>query len=239
MLAQQQRGDEVAADDEEHLDAEEAAAEPVVVGVVHHHCHHCERAKAVQADLGELVPVGRDRADPGLHVREDHRFIRGVGVIVVVSMPMVVASAQAMEASTNRVSPPMIPRKIWMPKPMLSLIRCISRVSQIPTDRVVEVGTHTELLAKDGAAVGVGMGQVNRVDSCRLAVTRAGEDRARGSVAASDAFFPFRDGLDAAVEAGATAVIQPGGSVRDDEVIKAADDHNVAMVFTGTRHFRH
>jgi len=82
------------------------------------------------------------------------------------------------------------------------------------------------------------MGQVNRVDSCRLAVERAGE-RAAGSVAASDAFFPFRDGLDAAAGAGITSVIQPGGSVRDDEVIAAADEHGIAMVFTGERHFRH
>jgi phosphoribosylaminoimidazolecarboxamide formyltransferase/IMP cyclohydrolase len=82
------------------------------------------------------------------------------------------------------------------------------------------------------------MGQVNRVDSCKLAVERAGE-RAAGSVAASDAFFPFADGLISAIEAGATAVIQPGGSMRDDDVIAAADAHGIAMVFTGVRHFRH
>jgi phosphoribosylaminoimidazolecarboxamide formyltransferase/IMP cyclohydrolase len=95
------------------------------------------------------------------------------------------------------------------------------------------------LLAKDLAAVGIGMGQVNRVDSARLAVLRAGEDRAKNSVAASDAFFPFADGLLAAAEAGATAIIQPGGSMRDEEVIAAADEHGIAMVFTGARHFRH
>ena len=100
------------------------------------------------------------------------------------------------------------------------------------------VKSNAILLAKDGASVGIGMGQVNRVDSCKLAVERAG-DRAPGSVAASDAFFPFRDGLDAAADAGVAAVIQPGGSVRDDEVIAAADEHGLAMVFTGERHFRH
>jgi phosphoribosylaminoimidazolecarboxamide formyltransferase/IMP cyclohydrolase len=94
------------------------------------------------------------------------------------------------------------------------------------------------LLAKDGASVGVGMGQVNRVDSCRLAIDRAGY-RAKDSVAASDAFFPFADGLLQAVEAGATAVIQPGGSIRDDELIAAADEAGITMVFTGMRHFRH
>jgi phosphoribosylaminoimidazolecarboxamide formyltransferase/IMP cyclohydrolase len=86
--------------------------------------------------------------------------------------------------------------------------------------------------------VGIGGGQPNRVDCVKIAVERAGE-RARGAVMASDAFFPFRDGLDAVVAAGAAAVIQPGGSVRDEEVIAAADERGVAMVFTGTRHFRH
>jgi phosphoribosylaminoimidazolecarboxamide formyltransferase/IMP cyclohydrolase len=84
----------------------------------------------------------------------------------------------------------------------------------------------------------VGAGQMSRVDAVRTAVLKAG-DKLRGSVAASDAFFPFRDGLDVVASAGATAVIQPGGSVRDDEVIAAADDHGMAMVFTGRRHFRH
>ena len=95
------------------------------------------------------------------------------------------------------------------------------------------------LLAKGGAADGVGMGQVNRVDSCRLAVTRAGDGRARGSVAASDAFFPFPDGPDVLIAAGVKAIVQPGGSVRDDEVIAAATSAGVTMYFTGTRHFFH
>src|SRR4029079_16264283 len=82
-------------------------------------------------------------------------------------------------------------------------------------------GSNAILLARGGASVGVGMGQVNRVDSCQLAVTRAG-DRAAGSVAASDAFFPFADGLQVLLDAGITGVVQPGGSVRDDEVIAAA-----------------
>ena len=110
------------------------------------------------------------------------------------------------------------------------------------------VKSNTIVYAKDSATVGIGAGQMSRVDSARIAARKA-EDAAqaagaaqpatRGSVVASDAFFPFADGLLVAIEAGATAVIQPGGSVRDDEVIKAADDHGVAMVFTGTRHFRH
>jgi len=94
------------------------------------------------------------------------------------------------------------------------------------------------LLADQGASVGVGMGQVNRVDSCHLAVNRAGE-RAAGSVAASDAFFPFADGLQVLLDAGVRAVAQPGGSVRDDEVVAAAQAAGVTMYFTGERHFFH
>ena len=100
------------------------------------------------------------------------------------------------------------------------------------------VKSNAILLAHDGAAVGIGMGQVNRVDSCHLAVTRAG-DRARGSVAASDAFFPFADGLLLLLDAGVTAVVQPGGSVRDEEVVAAAKAAGVTMYFTGERHFFH
>ena len=100
------------------------------------------------------------------------------------------------------------------------------------------VKSNAILLAHDGASVGVGMGQVNRVDSCQLAVTRAG-DRARGSVAASDAFFPFADGLEILLAAGVTAVVQPGGSIRDADVIAAAEAAGVTMYFTGERHFFH
>ena len=95
------------------------------------------------------------------------------------------------------------------------------------------------LLAKDGAAVGIGMGQVNRVDAARLAVSRAGEERARGAVAASDAFFPFPDGLEVLLAAGVRAIVQPGGSVRDEEVIAAAQAAGASMYLTGTRHFFH
>jgi len=94
------------------------------------------------------------------------------------------------------------------------------------------------LLANDGASVGIGMGQVNRVDSCHLAVRRAG-DRAAGSVASSDAFFPFADGLQVLLDAGVRAVVAPGGSIRDEEVIAAAETAGVSMYFTGARHFAH
>jgi phosphoribosylaminoimidazolecarboxamide formyltransferase / IMP cyclohydrolase len=110
------------------------------------------------------------------------------------------------------------------------------------------VKSNAIVYAKHGATVGIGAGQMSRVDSSRIAAQKAeeaaraaglGESLARGSVVASDAFFPFADGLIAAAEAGATAVIQPGGSLRDEEVIRAADDAGLAMLFTGVRHFRH
>jgi phosphoribosylaminoimidazolecarboxamide formyltransferase/IMP cyclohydrolase len=110
------------------------------------------------------------------------------------------------------------------------------------------VKSNAIVYARDGATVGIGAGQMSRVDSARIAALKSAEAAkaageaeplTRGSVVASDAFFPFADGLLAAAEAGATAAIQPGGSMRDEEIIKAADDAGLAMVFTGTRHFRH
>ncbi|MEU7084106.1 bifunctional phosphoribosylaminoimidazolecarboxamide formyltransferase/IMP cyclohydrolase [Streptomyces achromogenes] len=101
------------------------------------------------------------------------------------------------------------------------------------------VKSNAILLAKDGASVGVGMGQVNRVDSCKLAVERAGAERARGAYAASDAFFPFPDGPQILIDAGVRAIVQPGGSIRDEQVVEAAKEAGVTMYFTGTRHFFH
>jgi phosphoribosylaminoimidazolecarboxamide formyltransferase / IMP cyclohydrolase len=100
------------------------------------------------------------------------------------------------------------------------------------------VKSNAIVLAKDGATVGVGAGQMSRVDSSEIAVRKAGK-RAQGAAAASDAFFPFADGVEALAEAGIEAVIQPGGSVRDDEVVEAANRQGLAMVFTGRRHFLH
>jgi phosphoribosylaminoimidazolecarboxamide formyltransferase/IMP cyclohydrolase len=110
------------------------------------------------------------------------------------------------------------------------------------------VKSNTIVYAKEGATVGIGAGQMSRIDSARIAAWKAqeaakaaglAESLAKGSAVASDAFFPFADGLIAAAEAGATAVIQPGGSMRDEEVIAAADERGLAMVMTGMRHFRH
>jgi len=103
------------------------------------------------------------------------------------------------------------------------------------------VKSNAIVYCKDGMTIGIGAGQMSRVYSARIAAIKAGDEKLEvyGSVMASDAFFPFRDGLDAAAEVGVTAVIQPGGSVRDQEVIAAADEHGISMVFTGMRHFRH
>jgi phosphoribosylaminoimidazolecarboxamide formyltransferase/IMP cyclohydrolase len=101
------------------------------------------------------------------------------------------------------------------------------------------VKSNAILLAKDGATVGVGMGQVNRVDSAKLAVQRAGAERAAGAYAASDAFFPFPDGLEVLLDAGVRAVVQPGGSIRDEQVVEAAQKAGVTMYLTGARHFYH
>jgi phosphoribosylaminoimidazolecarboxamide formyltransferase/IMP cyclohydrolase len=103
---------------------------------------------------------------------------------------------------------------------------------------VKHVKSNAIVLARPDVTVGIGMGQTNRVDSVRIAAQRAGE-RARGAALGSDAFFPFPDGVEAAAAAGVAAIAQPGGSVRDDEVIAVADEAGIAMVFTGVRHFRH
>jgi phosphoribosylaminoimidazolecarboxamide formyltransferase / IMP cyclohydrolase len=125
--------------------------------------------------------------------------------------------------------------------------KVVTKVSPTPTEWedltmawqvCAAVSSNAIVLVKDGQAVGIGAGQQNRLDSARIAAERAA-GRAAGGACASDAFFPFRDGLDAAVSAGVTVVVQPGGSVRDGEVIEAADEHGIAMVFTGERHFRH
>ena len=129
-------------------------------------------------------------------------------------------------------------------------LRSVSRRAPTPDEMrglrfAWKIAKHTKsnaiVLARTDQVVGVGAGQMNRVDSARLAVMRAGEVGlpTRGTVCASDAFFPFRDALDVVAGAGATAVIHPGGSLRDQEVIAAADEHGIAMVTTGLRHFRH
>jgi phosphoribosylaminoimidazolecarboxamide formyltransferase/IMP cyclohydrolase len=106
---------------------------------------------------------------------------------------------------------------------------------------VVSVKSNAIVLVREGATIGIGAGQMSRVDAAFLSVHKAGlaGHDTKGAVMGSDAFFPFRDSIEQAAEAGVSAIIQPGGSVRDEEVIQAADEFNLAMVFTGTRQFRH
>ena len=115
---------------------------------------------------------------------------------------------------------------------------CASPGSSASTSRATRSSWRAERERRSQSVVGVGAGQMSRVDSVEIAVRKAG-DRGRGSVLASDAFFPFRDNVDAAAKAGVTAIVQPGGSVRDADSIAACDEHGIAMVFTGVRHFRH
>ena len=103
---------------------------------------------------------------------------------------------------------------------------------------VKHVKSNAIVVAGDNQTYGVGAGQMNRVGSAAIALEQAGE-KAKGAVLSSDAFFPFRDSVDTAAKAGITAIIQPGGSVRDEESIQAADEHGIAMVFTNMRHFKH
>ena len=147
------------------------------------------------------------------------------------------------DADTGRVTESELKVATWRPpsaEELRSLLFAWRVCKHVKSNAIVYV--------RDGAAVGVGAGQMSRVDSAMIAARKA-EDAARaaglpasrtkGSVVASDAFFPFADGLVAAIDAGATAVIQPGGSMRDADVIAAADAAGIAMVFTGMRHFRH
>jgi phosphoribosylaminoimidazolecarboxamide formyltransferase/IMP cyclohydrolase len=129
-------------------------------------------------------------------------------------------------------------------------LKVVSKVA--PTDEQMQdmlfawtvvkyVKSNAIIFCKDRTTVGVGAGQMSRVYSTKIAAIKAADEglEVKGSVMASDAFFPFRDGIDTAAETGIAAIIQPGGSMRDDEVIQAADEHGLAMVFTGMRHFRH
>jgi len=104
---------------------------------------------------------------------------------------------------------------------------------------VRHVKSNAILLAKDRSLVGVGAGQMSRVDSVNISIQKAGEERAKGAVLASDAFFPFADSIAQAAEAGVASIIQPGGSIRDQEVIDACNEQGIPMVLTGRRHFRH
>ncbi|MGM4925105.1 bifunctional phosphoribosylaminoimidazolecarboxamide formyltransferase/IMP cyclohydrolase [Tardiphaga sp. 804_B3_N1_9] len=155
-----------------------------------------------------------------------------------------VAGGLLVQSRDNAVVDDMILKPVTKRQPTEAELRDLKFAFRVAK----HVKSNTIIYAKDLATVGIGAGQMSRVDSARIAARKAqdaaaelklAEPMTKGSVVASDAFFPFADGLLVAIEAGATAVIQPGGSIRDDEVIKAADDAGIAMVFTGVRHFKH
>ncbi len=163
--------------------------------------------------------------------REMRSFLGGV----LVQEPDRVTEAKAPWPCPDPAQPALFPRVVTKRQPTPDewiALRFAWRVcAHVKSNTIVFSGTDRTLA--------VGAGQMSRVDSVKIAVLKAAPGSLAGSVAASDAFFPFRDGLDVLAQAGATAVVQPGGSVRDAEVIAAADEQGIAMVFTGRRHFRH
>ena len=165
---------------------------------------------------------------------------RAAGVSPCARLPADCWCSRATTACVTAADLKVVSKRPPTPAELADLLFAFKVAKHVKSNAIVYV--------KDGATVGIGAGQMSRVDSARIAALKAADAAAasgatepltRGSVVASDAFFPFADGLLAAAEAGATAVIQPGGSMRDAEVIAAADDKGLAMVFTGMRHFRH
>jgi phosphoribosylaminoimidazolecarboxamide formyltransferase / IMP cyclohydrolase len=161
---------------------------------------------------------------PLAHDAQAHDYKRVGGGLLVQSTDAVVLDQKNLKVVT---------RKKPDPEQMRDLLLAWRVAKFVKSNAIV--------FCRDGATLGIGAGQMSRLDSARIAVTKARDAKLElaGAAAASDAFFPFRDGLDALADAGASAVIQPGGSVRDAEVIAAADERGLAMLFTGMRHFRH
>ena len=208
-----------------------------------------EAAKAITEIFTEVIiaPEATDEAIKIVAAKKNLRLLVAGGLPDARAKGLTVKSVAGgllVQSRDNAVVDEMQLKTVTKRKPSeaeLADLRFAFRVAK-------HVKSNTIVYAKGRATVGIGAGQMSRVDAARIAARKA-EDAAKelklpapltkGSVVASDAFFPFPDGLLVAIEAGATAVIQPGGSMRDDEVIAAADAHNIAMVFTGTRHFRH
>src|SRR6202167_2625053 len=208
-----------------------------------------EAARAITEIFTEVIiaPEATEEAIAIISARKNLRLLlasalpdpRAIGLTA-----KTVAGGLLVQSRDNAVVDDMVLKPVTRRVPTNSELRDLRFAFRVAK----HVKSNTIVYAKDLATVGIGAGQLSRIDSARIAARKAmdaaaaaglKEPATKGSVVASDAFFPFADGLLVAVEAGATAVIQPGGSVRDDEVIKAADDHGIAMVFTGTRHFRH
>jgi phosphoribosylaminoimidazolecarboxamide formyltransferase / IMP cyclohydrolase len=208
-----------------------------------------ETAQTITEILTEVI-IAPDATEEAIAIIAKRRNIR---LLLAGSLPdprapgltyKTVAGGLLVQSRDNAVVDDMILKPVTKRQPTEAELRDLKFAFRVAK----HVKSNTIVYAKDLATVGIGAGQMSRVDSARIAARKAqdaaaelklAEPMTKGSVVASDAFFPFADGLLVAIEAGATAVIQPGGSIRDDEVIKAADDAGIAMVFTGVRHFKH
>ncbi|MDR6658084.1 phosphoribosylaminoimidazolecarboxamide formyltransferase/IMP cyclohydrolase [Tardiphaga robiniae] len=208
-----------------------------------------ETAQTITEILTEVI-IAPDATEEAIAIIAKRRNIR---LLLAGSLPdprapgltyKTVAGGLLVQSRDNAVVDDMILKPVTKRQPTEAELRDLKFAFRVAK----HVKSNTIIYAKNLATVGIGAGQMSRVDSARIAARKAqdaaaelklAEPMTKGSVVASDAFFPFADGLLVAIEAGATAVIQPGGSIRDDEVIKAADDAGIAMVFTGVRHFKH
>ncbi|QDM14807.1 bifunctional phosphoribosylaminoimidazolecarboxamide formyltransferase/IMP cyclohydrolase [Tardiphaga sp. vice352] len=208
-----------------------------------------EAARAITEIFTEVI-IAPDATDEAIAIVASKKNLR---LLLAGSLPdprapgltyKTVAGGLLVQSRDNAVVDDMTLRAVTKRQPTEAELRDLKFAFRVAK----HIKSNTIVYAKDLATVGIGAGQMSRIDSARIAARKAqdaavemklAEPMTRGSVVASDAFFPFADGLLVAIEAGATAVIQPGGSVRDDEVIKAADDAGIAMVFTGVRHFKH
>jgi phosphoribosylaminoimidazolecarboxamide formyltransferase/IMP cyclohydrolase len=204
-----------------------------------------ETAKAIGEIFTEVV-VAPDYTPEALAILEEKKNVR------ILKVPAIVHGLEAKKPllSSRRVTGGLLLQERDLGAVDLAQARVVTKRQPTPEElealkfawRIVKyVKSNAVIYATADQLIGVGAGQMSRVDSSRLAIIKAGNAglSTKGTVVASDAFFPFRDGVDEAARAGATAIVQPGGSVRDAEVIQAADEHGMAMIFTGMRHFRH
>ncbi|HOS98597.1 MAG TPA: bifunctional phosphoribosylaminoimidazolecarboxamide formyltransferase/IMP cyclohydrolase, partial [Deltaproteobacteria bacterium] len=204
-----------------------------------------ETARAIGEIFTEVV-LAPDYTPEALAILEEKKNVR------ILKVPAIVQGPQAKKQllSSRRVTGGLLLQERDLGSVDLAQARVVTKRRPTPDElealkfawRIVKyVKSNAVVYATADQLIGVGAGQMSRVDSSRLAIIKAGNAglSTRGTVVASDAFFPFRDGVDEAARAGATAIVQPGGSVRDAEVIEAADEHDMAMIFTGMRHFRH
>jgi phosphoribosylaminoimidazolecarboxamide formyltransferase / IMP cyclohydrolase len=204
-----------------------------------------DTARAIGEVFTEVI-VAPGYTDEALKILEEKKNIRLLNVPEILAGPI----AKKQMASTRRVTGGLLLQDRDLGIVDLKNAKVVTKRAPSAEElealqfawRIVKfVKSNAVVYATRNQLIGVGAGQMSRVDSSRLAITKAGNAglSLKGSVVASDAFFPFRDGIDEAAGAGATAVVQPGGSVRDEEVIEAANEHSMAMIFTGMRHFRH